>query len=146
LCTVLLALTPHLLFLIFLFGVFRPIALSGCSLSISAALLAKWFRRQRATVVALNAAGASVGGLLLIPLTALVIQYANWRMAWLMLGLLFLVLGLPLAWVCLRNDPGEMGLRPDGDAQPVADGQEQPARLAPLETASWRDAFGSLPI
>jgi MFS family permease len=70
LCTVLLALTTQLLVLILLFGVLRSVALSGCSLSISAALLAKWFRRKRATVVALNAAGASVGGLLLIPLTA----------------------------------------------------------------------------
>jgi len=146
LCTVLLALTTHLLVLIFLFGVLRSVALSGCSLSISAALLAKWFRRKRATVVALNAAGASVGGLLLIPLTAWVIQSASWRIAWVILGLLFLVLALPLAVACLRNNPAEMGLRPDGDAQPVAGGQAEPQRLAPLEVASWRNAFCSSPI
>jgi MFS family permease len=146
LCTVLLALTTQLLVLILLFGVLRSVALSGCSLSISAALLAKWFRRKRATVVALNAAGASAGGLLLIPLTAWVIQSASWRMAWVMLGLLLLILALPLAVACLRNDPAEMGLRPDGDAQPIAAGQAEPARLAPLEATSWRDAFGSLPI
>ena len=146
LCTVVLALTTHLLFLILLFGVLRSIALSGCSLSISSALLAKWFHRKRATAIALNSAGASVGGLLFIPLTAWVIQSTSWRIAWVMLGLLFLVLALPLAWACLRNDPAEMGLRPDGDTQPVADGQAEPARLAPLETTSWRDAFGTLPI
>ncbi|MDH3603282.1 MAG: MFS transporter, partial [Candidatus Tectomicrobia bacterium] len=146
LCTVALALTTHLLFFILLFGVLRSMAMSGCSLSISSALLAKWFHRKRATAVALNSAGASVGGLLFIPLTAWVIQSISWRIAWVMLGLLFLVLALPLAWACLRNDPAEMGLRPDGDAQSTADGQAGPARLAPLETASWRDAFGSLPI
>ena len=146
LCTVVLALTTHLLFLILFFGVLRSMVLSGCSLSISSAILAKWFHRKRATAVALNSAGASVGGLLFIPLTAWVIQSTSWRIAWVMLGLLFLVLALPLAWACLRNDPAEMGLRPDGDTQSVADGQAEPARLAPLETASWRDAFGSLPI
>ena len=98
LCTALLALTQHLLFLLVVFGVLRSIAQSGSSLSTTAALLSKWFHRQRATVMALNAAGASLGGLLLIPLTAAVIQRAGWRLAWVVLGLLVLGLAAPLAF------------------------------------------------
>jgi MFS family permease len=81
LCTALLALTHHLLFLLVVFGVLRSIAQSGSSLSTTAALLSKWFHRRRATVMALNAAGASLGGLLLIPMTAALIERAGWRLA-----------------------------------------------------------------
>ena len=61
--TMLLALTTHILFLILLFGGVLSIAMGGSSLTTTSALLAKWFHRQRATAVALNASGASVGGL-----------------------------------------------------------------------------------
>ena len=128
------------------FGVLRSIAQSGSSLSTTAALLSKWFHRQRATVMALNAAGASLGGLLLIPLTAAVIQRAGWRLAWVVLGLLVLGLAAPLAFCLLRDDPAEMGLRPDGEAQPSAMEPARPARPGPLEAASWREAFSSLPM
>ena len=146
LCTALLALTHHLLFLLVVFGVLRSIAQSGSSLSTTAALLSKWFHRRRATVMALNAAGASLGGLLLIPMTAALIQFAGWRLAWVVLGLMVLGLAVPLAFCLLRDDPAEMGLRPDGEAQPSATAPAGPARPGPLEAASWREAFGSLPM
>ena len=138
--TALLALTQHLLFLLVVFGVLRSIAQSGSSLSTTAALLSKWFHRQRATVMALNAAGASLGGLLLIPLTAAVIQRAGWRLAWVVLGLLVLGLAAPLAFCLLRDDPAEMGLRPDGEAQPSA--MEQPD---PHVQVRWRPRLGGRP-
>ena len=59
--TVLLSLTFHFLFLVFIFGVVTSIAISGSSLSTTGALLSKWFQRRRATVVGLNASGASIG-------------------------------------------------------------------------------------
>jgi MFS family permease len=85
-CTMLLAWTNHLIFLILIFGVVMSIALSGSSLTTTSALLSKWFHRQRATAIALNAAGASVGGLLLVPFTVYLISLAGWRTAWVVLG------------------------------------------------------------
>ena len=53
---------------------------------------------------------------------------------------------MPLAFVLLRDDPEEMGLRPDGDA-PLSDGdQPKPVLPGPLEVAYWRDAFRSTPM
>jgi MFS family permease len=123
----------------------RSMAQSGSLLSTTAAL-SKCFHRQCATVLALNAAGASFGGLLLIPMTDAIIQFAGWRLAWVVLGLLVLVLAVPLAFCFLRDDPAEMGLRPDGDGQPSATAQAGPARPGLLEATSWREAFGSLPM
>src|SRR5439155_1292392 len=105
LCTALLALTHHLLFLLVVFGILRSMAQSGSSLSTTSALLSKWFHRRRATVMALNAAGASLGGLLLIPMTAAVIEHVGWRLAWAVLGLLVLGLAAPLAGGCGRTLP-----------------------------------------
>jgi MFS family permease len=145
-CTMLLALTTHILVFIVLFGGVLSIAMGGSSLTTTAALLAKWFERHRATAVSLNASGASVGGLLLVPLTVYLIHLVGWRLTWVVLGLLILLLVVPLAYVLLKDDPAELGLRPDGEPQPLEAHQAALRRPGPLEVVSWRDAFRSTPI
>ena len=144
-CTMLLALTTHILFLILLFGGVLSIAMGGSSLTTTSALLAKWFHRHRTTAVALNASGASVGGLLLVPLTVYLIHLVGWRMAWVVLGLLLIVV-VPLAYALLKDDPAELGLLPDGDPQPLVAGQTASARPGPLEVEHWQQSFRSTPI
>jgi MFS family permease len=146
--TVLLAATFHILFLILVFGVIMAIAWSGTSLTTTSALLSRWFQRQRATALSLSTAGASAGGLLLVPLAMYVLQQTDWRMTWVALGVLVLIVAWPLAFFFLRDDPTNLGLWPDGD-QPSADGrQSNPARagVGPLEANSWRMALRSWPF
>jgi MFS family permease len=145
--TVLLATTFHILFLIMVFGVIMSIAWSGTSLTITSALLTRWFQRRRATVLSLSTAGASAGGLLLVPLAMAVLQRTDWRLTWVALGVLVLVVAWPLAYFFLWNDPADLGLLPDGD-QTSADGsQGNPTRAAgPLEAESWRVALRSWPF
>src|SRR5262245_6250300 len=144
--TALLALTNNLVFLILVFGVLLSIAQPGSSLTTTSALLSKWFHRQRATAMALTTTGSSVGGLLLVPLTVYLIGLVGWRMAWVVLGLLVLILVVPVAFFLLRDSPEEMGLRPDGDA-PLSDTEQaKPVLPGPLEVAYWRDAFRSPPM
>jgi MFS family permease len=144
--TALLALTNNLVFLILVFGVLLSIAMAGSSLTTTSALLSKWFHRQRATAMALTTTGSSVGGLLLVPLTVYLIGLVGWRIAWVVLGLLVLILVVPVAFVLLRDDPEAMGLRPDGDA-PLSDTEQaKPVLPGPLEVAYWRDAFRSPPM
>ena len=96
--------------------------------------------------MSLNASGASVGGLLLVPLTVYLIHLVGWRMAWVVLGLLILLLVLPLAWVLLKDDPAELGLLPDGAPQPVHGSQSVPVRPGPLEVEHWQQSFRSPPM
>jgi MFS family permease len=144
--TALLALTNNLVFLILVFGVLLSIAMAGSSLTTTSALLSKWFHRQRATAMALTTTGSSVGGLLLVPLTVYLIGLVGWRIAWVVLGLLVLILVVPVAFFLLRDDPEEMGLRPDGDAPLSETEQAKPVLPGPLEVAYWRDAFRSTPM
>src|SRR5262249_28327851 len=106
------ALTFHLVFFLVVFGLVMSIAGSGASLTTTNALLSRWFQRQRAMVLSLSTAGASVGGLLLVPFAMAVLQRTNWRLTWVALGALILVVAIPIAWSFLRNDPIEMGLWP----------------------------------
>ena len=148
LATVALSLTFHLLFLIFLFGFVSSVALSGMSLNNTGALLARWFRRRRATVVGLNAAGLSAGGLVLVPFGMYLLQATHWRITWVAFGVMVLVLSVPLAFLFLRNSPADLGLRPDGETANPGDagltGRER--LLGGLDTDSWRQAFHSMPI
>jgi MFS family permease len=146
--TVLLATTFHILFLILVFGVLMSIAWSGTSLTTTSALLSRWFQRKRATVLSLSTAGASAGGLLLVPLAMAVLQQTDWRMTWVALGVLVLVVALPLAVCFLRDDPADLGLLPDGEQLSVDRSQANPTRAAagPLEANSWRVALRSWPF
>ncbi len=146
--TILLALTFHIVFLIVVFGVLMSIAWSGASLTTTSALLSRWFQRRRATVLSLSTAGASAGGLLLVPLAMAVLQQTGWRMTWVALGGLVLVVAWPLAFVFLRDDPTDLGLLPDGDQLFVNGRQVHPtwAASGPLAADTWRAALRSWPF
>lgn len=143
-CTLLLSLTPNLLFLIMVFGVIAPIGVSASSLTTMGALLSRWFRRRRAIALGIGTAGASLGGLVLVPFTAYLIEATDWRTTWLVLGATLLVLGVPVACL-LRNDPEDLGLQPDGDQKPSKGAGTPPAGAphGPLEVESWRDSLRS---
>jgi len=126
--TVLLSLTFHFLFLVFLFGL-----VSG---------------RRRGTVTGINATGLAAGGFLIVPFAAYMLEATGWRITWAILGMLVLGLGVPLSYLFLRDDPSKMGLQPDGDPEPPVEGPtEIPDRpRGPLEVDRWAQAFRSWPI
>ena len=148
LATVLLSLTFHFLFLVFLFGVVSGVATSGASLSNTMALVSRWFRRRRGTVTGINATGLAAGGFLIVPFAAYMLQATDWRITWTVLGLLVLGLGVPLSYLFLRDDPSKMDLQLDGDPSPPDDSPTKLADLprGPLEVDRWAQAFRSWPI
>ena len=148
LSTVALSLTFHYLFLIFIFGFVSSVALSGMSLNNTGTLLSRWFQKRRATVVGLNAAGLSAGGLLLVPFGMYLLQATNWRITWIAFGVLILVLSVPLAFLFLRDDPKDMKLNPDGeDTLPGQTPGSGSGRLGGiLDTDRWAQSLRSMPI
>lgn len=145
--------TAGLLYLIVIYGLVMSTASSGASLVTVHAVLAKWFYRRRGIVLSISTAAMSVGGLILTPFAAVLIRWQDWRIAWLVLGALVLVLALPMMAFFMRDKPEDMGESPDGDRSapaPSAGGSASPAptrqRTAPLESENWRDSFKSPPI
>lgn len=143
-----LGLTFNILFVILIFGVIAGTAFSGTSPSNTGALVAKWFRRRRATAVGLNAAGVGLGGLVVIPLAAYMIQATNWRLTWLFLGLMVLLVAVPFVYLFVHDDPDKLGLKPDGYLITPEENVSSiaTARPGPLHTARWREPFASWPI
>ena len=143
----LLAFTFHIAYFIFVFGVVMAVAMSAGSITTGAVIVSKWFQRKRATAIGITAAGASVGGLILVPFTTYLIQLLDWRYSWAILGTMIIVLVLPVAFFVLRNNPQDMGLLPDGDEAPSGSGPQRPVRPpGPLEVDQWRHAFRSWPM
>ena len=145
--TAMLALTFHILFLVFMFGVVLSMAQSGPGPSNTAALMARWFRRRRGTAISINSAAVSLGGMIMVPLSMFLLQATSWRIAWLGLGIIVLS-SLPLALVFLRERPEQRGLYPDGDPAPSKDGSgaSQVDAVGPLEAERWQDSFRTAPI
>lgn len=145
---VLLSLTFHIIFLVLMFGVFASVSAGGVSINNTSAMLARWFRRRRATVMGMNAAGASLGGMVMVPFAMFLLQATSWRLTWVALGVVILVLAVPLAFFFIRESPAKLGLQPDGDEDP-ADGsptggsQRDPG---PLEADRWTQPFRSAPF
>jgi len=146
--TILLSVSFNLVSFVFLFGVLLSVASSGASLTTTSALVARWFHRRRAMVLSLSTAGASVGGLLFVPLAMALLHMTDWRVTWVVLGDVILILAFPLAFVFLRDDPRSVGLLPDGEQSPTVGSQADsvPVTKGPLETGSWRAACRSAPF
>ncbi|HIB13641.1 MAG TPA: MFS transporter [Dehalococcoidia bacterium] len=145
---VLLSLTFHIIFLIVMFGVLASVAAGGVSINNTGAMMARWFRRRRATVLGFIAAGASLGGMVMVPFAMFLLQATNWRLTWVALGVLVLVLAVPLAYFFIRESPATMGLQPDGDEEPTDASSAGASQRGsgPLEADRWTQPFRSWPF
>ena len=143
-----LSLTFHYLFLIFLFSFVLSTAMSGASIGTLGPLLARWFMKRRTFVLGLVASGTSIGGLILIPFSAYLVELFSWRASWIALGMIVTFLALPLGFMFIRNSPAQMGLQPDGDPDPTTSGGSAPPerQRGQFEVDQWYKSFKSPPI
>ena len=146
LATASLSLTFNFLFLFFVFGIVLSTAMSGASISNTMALLSRWFHRKRSTVLGRNVAGASLGGLTLVPFGMFLLQATSWRVTWAALGLVILLLALPMVYFFIRDDPAKMGLQPDGDTDDGSHDDTPALRRGPIEVDEWAQSFRSWPM
>ena len=78
-----------------------------------AAAVANWFQVKRGRAFGLLWSGVAVGGGVLVPLVAWLIEAHGWRTAAVAAGVLIWVVGLPVAAV-MRHRPEQYGYLPDG--------------------------------
>lgn len=79
-------------------------------------LITRWFRRRRAMALSVASTGLSLGGVVITPLSALMVENLGFVLAAPLMGILYLVGVIPVAWIWLRPDPASMGLAIDGGA------------------------------
>jgi MFS family permease len=89
---------------------------TGAVYSVIMTTTQRWFYKKRGTAVGIVSSGVGIGTIIMTPLSAYLIDTFDWRMTYLMIGLvlgvIFVLLSIPL-----KRDPAEMGMLPDGAKQ-----------------------------
>jgi MFS family permease len=112
----------YVTFLVVYLGVIS-LAHAGGFMHAPMVLINTWFIRHRARAITISSAAFGMGGVLVAPILSVIVQTWGWRWGAAIAGVLFLLIGIPLA-LTVRRSPESMGLLPDGDA---------PAGLGPGE-------------
>ena len=99
---------------------FFGVGFSASSLIPATTLVTRWFRRKRAMALSIASTGLSLGGVVLTPLCVLLVDSLGFRVAAPLMGFLYIVGVIPIAWIWLRASPESMGLLPDGDTPAIA--------------------------
>ncbi len=78
--------------------------------------ISRWFIRKRGRAIAFSSMGIGFAKIGIPIITASLIAWYGWRMAWAAFGILTLLLVVGPAAVYMRRRPEDMGLRPDGES------------------------------
>lgn len=98
------------------YGVLTAVGFAGCGSMANAVLVARWFEKRRATMLARSSMGINIGQLVLLPLTGWLIVVGGSATAFAVLGALMMLLVAPVVLLGVRNAPSDLGQRPDGEA------------------------------
>jgi MFS transporter, OFA family, oxalate/formate antiporter len=77
-------------------------------------MVSNWFVKKRGRALGIMTAGQGMGGLILSPLTIFFISASGWRMAWVYIGILTMIVMIPSALLLAKPKPEVMGLIADG--------------------------------
>lgn len=104
-------------------------------------IVARWFLRQRARAMALATFGAGVGGALLVPMNAWLLERWGGAAGGVALAAITIVVIVPLAIFVFKDGPEVLGLRPDGDGESEDRDPLVPPSAADLhDRREWRVA------
>lgn len=106
------------IWLVFLLAL--PFGILALGVVPSAALITRWFQRQRGFALGLSVAGTSIGGFLLPPLITWLFATYGWRLSFRMVGIAVILLA-PLFFLLIKNHP------PQSDEEDTKDPEPQPA-------------------
>lgn len=81
--------------------------------------IARWFIRKRGRALAIANLGQGISKVTISLVAASLFAVIGWRHVWTVFGLLVFVLVLIPAGLWMRRSPEDMGLHPDGAAEPV---------------------------
>jgi MFS family permease len=105
-------------FVFLIFGLLLAVANASLGPLSYSTLLPRWFVQRRARAVGITVAGYGIGGLLLPPLFALLIEAFGWRDALRLFGGFVAVIVVPLISWAVIDRPSDRSLYPDGVRSP----------------------------
>ena len=95
-------------------------------------IITNWFTKRRALAISLLSASGGVGALIFPTLLSWFISSQGWRLAWVLLGGMHLVIAVIAGGLLVRNRPEDMGQFPEGysaDGRPEEETGLLPGRV-----------------
>jgi MFS family permease len=120
------------------YGVLVPIGLAGTGPVIASGVVARWFNKRRGTALSVLGSASMTGMSLLVPAITWLIITRGWRMTYVVIGAVILVIVMPLCLWVFRDSPESIGLMADG--APVKPGSP----TGPVERVTAREALQTL--
>ncbi len=112
--TALMSLTTRLWHVYIFYGVLMALGGAATTFLSASAVVVRWFLRRRGLALSIANSGGALGMLLVVPLSAFLIQTVGWRQAFVISAGVLALATLPLILAVIRNDPADVGLRMDG--------------------------------
>ena len=103
------------------YGVIAGAGISCIGIVSYSAILAHWFEKKRGLASGIAVSGMGVGTFLLVPMSQSFISMWGWRMTFIIIGCLVLIILIPANAIFLRHKPSELGQYPDGSTPSDSD-------------------------
>ncbi len=78
-------------------------------------LMVNWFSRNRGMALGIAIMGISVAGIVVPPLATVLAEQLGWRDTYTLYALVLLILAVPATLLLVKQEPADIGQRPDGD-------------------------------
>jgi sugar phosphate permease len=95
-------------------------------------LASRWFDRRRGAALSVLGTGFALGGFVMLPLVAFVIDQTDWRGGFLFSSVAVLTVVVPVTLFVLRDWPSDKGTYPDGESRDEAPGVTRARRVPGL--------------
>lgn len=108
------------------------------------ATIAPWFERYQGKAISTALLGASLGGMLGVPITLLLVSWLGFSWAMTTIGIVVVASVVPISLFVLRRRPEDMGLQPDGlplDEAPTVAANRNWTRSQALNTFALRSTI-----
>ena len=106
--------TPGQLYLTY--GVLGGIGSAGIGVVVNSSSVGKWFVRHKGLAIGVASIGIGFGTMVLTPVAGYIVENYHWRIGFIFLGVIVLVVGVLVSQVLMgRSRPEEYGMLPDGD-------------------------------
>ncbi|MFC1916206.1 MFS transporter [Chloroflexota bacterium] len=91
-------------------------------------VISRWFDKKRGVALGIGLSGGGLGMIFLPPFATFLISNFDWRMAYIIIGVITWLIVIPLSRL-LRKDPHEIGTLPDGVKKDSVNGRRQKPKI-----------------
>ena len=118
------------------FGLLVAFLMNASASLVIPTVVSKFFIRRRGKALIMSTMGRPLSGIILLPLTQVMVSEVGWRATWLIMGVIIAAVLLPANSFLMRRSPEDIGLLPDGDS-PTEPHATEAVPTPDISNVSW---------